>query len=661
MTAAWKVHLLAVCGYIAMAVVFSWPLPARLATHLTGSPDGDTGVYVWNQWVFRYELVHERATPYATNTIFSLSRRADLSLHNYTTFANLLALPLIGPLGMIRAFNVIYLTMTVLSAYAMFLLAMALTDRAAGPSWLAGILFAWSPTMVTRGMGHFSLVAAAGIPIFLLLLLRVHQHRRLRNALALGAAAALAAFSDVYYGVFCLMLASGYVIGQILEVRRTPERGRRSELATAVDVLIVCMLAFSAVIVVSGGWRFTVLGQEVSMQGIYTPMLVATVLAIIRGAWHYRPAFAPIRSADVWSVARIATYSLVGAAALLSPVLYAVSLRLLEGRFESPPIFWRSSPPGVDLLAFLVPNPNHPLAPAALRQWLAAGRSDAYLENVASLSFVSLGVLLLAWLRGWRPPRLWTTIGITFALLALGPFVHVGHVNTYVPGPWSLLRYVPIVGLARTPSRFIVVALVALAVAFALALTHLASRRQRGKTTAMVAALLCLELLPAPRTLYSAAVPHIYERIAADPRADIRVLDLPFGLRDGTSSAGDFSARSQFFQTYHHKMLIGGYLSRVSRARFAEFRGNDMLDALLTLSEGRHLNPDTRRSMVKAGPAFVRRARIAYVVSDRARTPPALADFAIDAFGLQRLDSDAGYDLYVPALSSKYAPLLASF
>ena len=50
------------------------------------------------------------------------------------------------------------------------------------------------------------------------------------------------------------------------------------------------------------------------------------------------------------------------------------------------------------------------------------------------------------------------------------------------------------------------------------------------------------------------------DMLATDHR---EVLELPFGVRDGTSSHGNFTARSQFFQTYHHKPLIGGYLSRV--------------------------------------------------------------------------------------------------
>src|SRR5688572_26417437 len=151
-------HLAVLVGYIATAVVFSWPLILHLDTDLTGPPDGDTGVYVWNQWVFQHEILVHRRLPYFTHSIFSMVQEANLSFHNYTAFQNLLALPLSGLLGVVSTFNVVFLLMYVLTAYATFLLARHVTGLAA-ESWVAGLVFAWSPLLVTRGMGHFSLVA----------------------------------------------------------------------------------------------------------------------------------------------------------------------------------------------------------------------------------------------------------------------------------------------------------------------------------------------------------------------------------------------------------------------------------------------------------------------------------------------------------------------
>jgi hypothetical protein len=92
---------------------------------------------------------------------------------HYTAFANILALPLERTLGVVATFNLVYQTLTVLTAYATFLLARRLTSGDTVIAWLAGVLFAWSPVLVTRGMGHFSLAAAAPLPIFVLLLMRI--------------------------------------------------------------------------------------------------------------------------------------------------------------------------------------------------------------------------------------------------------------------------------------------------------------------------------------------------------------------------------------------------------------------------------------------------------------------------------------------------------
>jgi hypothetical protein len=326
-------------------------------------------------------------------------------------------------------------------------------------------------------------------------------------------------------------------------------------------------------------------------------MLVLTTLALLRAAWRLRASLKPAARVDAWNLARLTAATGVVATALLSPVLYAVGVRIAAGNFSTPQVFWRSSPGGVDLLALVIPNPNHPLAPAWSTDWLTS-LPGGYIESVVSVPIVVGLTMLVAWRRGWRGSSWWTALAVAFGALALGPFVHVAGWNTYIPGPWALLRYVPVVGLARTPARFSVVMMLAVAVLFATALEWI-GRSQTGRrrfVLAAVAVLLLLELLPAPLTLYSAAVPPFYQQVAA-AMGDVRVLELPTGVRDGTSSVGNFSARSQFYQTAHGKPLIGGYLSRVSGDRVSELRRIDMVDGLIVLSDGGTL-PASREALL---------------------------------------------------------------
>ena len=645
-------HLYVLLGYAVVAIIFSWPLPLQMGTHLTGNPGGDTGVYVWNQWVFRHEIFEHGRLPYFTDSIFSLTRDANLGLHNYTTFQDIVAIPLIPLLGVVAAFNVVYLLMTVLTAYSTFLLARHVTGRVA-EAWLAGLLFAWSPLLVTRGMGHFSLVAAAPLAIFLLVLLKADGHERFRDALALGAVMWMAASTDVYYAVYCLLIGVVFLAARVLSIHRSPRSGRAVAVRWTLDVLILCAAALVGALVVGEGGQISLLGLSVSMRSLYTPMLVLTTLAGLRIAWAFRASLAPNARVDGWRVMRFATVAGVVATALLSPVLYAVGLRLSTVGIESSRVFWRSSPPGVDLLALLLPNPNHAFSPAWFSDWLAS-LPNGYLENVASIPVVLVATLAWAAWTGWRPSRWWAGVAALFGALALGPFVHVAGLNTFVPGPWALLRYVPILGLARSPTRFSVVMILAGAVLFATALEWIGRRHPRWRPAVLAVAgvLLVVELLPAPLTLYAATPPRFYDVVAAAP-PDARVLELPTGVRDGTSSVGNFTARTQFFQTFHNKPLIGGYLSRVSRARVSEVRDDDIVDALFTLSEGGELPEDVISALLEQGPSFIRDANIAYVVIDCDRAPKQLRDFARRAFRLEYIDGEGRLELYKPSAALK--------
>ena len=644
-------HFGVLAGFILVAVAFTWPLAANLQTHLPGPTDGDTGVYVWNLWVFHHEVTIHRTLPYFTDTIFAATGRANLSLHNYTPFANLLALPFVEPLGVVATFNLVYLALLVLAAYSMFLLARRLTGDTC-IAWLAGVLFAWSPALVTRGMGHFSLVAAAPLPIFVLVLLQMGERRDTRSALALGATVAWATACDVYYGVFCVMLAVAYltVSGARVTLSRPARTPRRILFTRALDVVAICLAGLVLALVIGRGWEFVLLGQAVRIRTLYTPVLVLTLLVALRIVLQVHPVVRSISPAQLAAAVRVLAGTAVVAATLMSPLLFAFGARLLEHRTVSTALFWRSSPPGVDLVALVSPNPNHPLAPAALREWIAGLTRDGYLENVASIPLVGVATLLVAMRFGWRADPLLGAITLGFGLLALGPFVRIAGIQTYVPGPWALLRYVPIVGLVRSPTRFLIFAMVGAAALFATAVWVLVGRWPAARRTILagLAAGLLIELLPAPRPLFPARVPSIYQIIASDARDHVRVLELPFGIRDGTMTWGSFTTRTQFYQTAHHKPILGGYLSRVSQRRIRDNERDPVLGTLLRLADGTRLSDADLDILRGQWPAFVRRASVGYVVVDGDRGSPALQAL-VDALPLERLAADGSLTLYRPA------------
>lgn len=642
---AWFSHLAAVFGYVCVAVAFSWPLLPNITTHLTGDPGGDTGVYVWNQWVFQHEARIEHRNPLTTQQIFSMTGRpVDLTQHNYTLFSNLLALPLMGALGTVATFNVVYLMTIVLTAWMTFVLARRVTEGATAEAWLAGLAFAWAPVLVARSTGHFSLVAAAPLAAFIWSLHRVERSERLGDSILAGVSVAWAASCDAYYAVYCLLIAAIYITSRLLRLEWRPGNAQNPG-RWMLDLSILLVGGLVVGLVAGRGGRFEIFGLPVSVRGLYAPVFLLTGLVIARVVLYLHPHVLTDGLPRPRALGLTVAAGLAGMV-MLSPTLYGAAQRVMDGSWVSPPTYWRSSPRGVDLLALVTPNPSHPLV-----RWFAGYQQETaptvFVEYTAALGLVVVAVVAFAvWRAGLRSRGWFWTLGI-FAALSLGPFVHVAGVNTFVPGPWALLRYVPVVSLTRMPGRFAVVAALCASVIFAMALKAIGERwpHRRRHVLAGVAALLAFELLPAPRPLYSAHIPSVYDTVRADPRP-VRILELPFGIRDGVSSQGNFSARYQFNQTRHEKRLIGGYLSRVSSRRFSEIRESPTLTGLLTLSEGRTLTPDDEAQLMARAPAFIERAGLAWVVIHPSQTPPALAAFAIRAFDLERVSADGDAILY---------------
>ncbi len=649
--------LLAVFGYVAASGALSWPLLRHLSTALPGPIGGDTGVYVWNLWLFRHEILVHHRLPYFTSEILSLTPPVDLSLHNYTVFDNLLAFPLIPLWGPVVAYNLVYLSVTVLSALMMFALAKHYC-RSAGAAWVGGLLFAWSPTLVARSEAHLSLVTAAALPAFVVAFLRWWRSGRFANAVLAGLVVAWAVMSDPYYGVYCLMISVAFVGASCLRFSPAEVRlNAPARLRWSVDVALALVGALVVEIVSTGGFDLNILGLRVKAYTLYTPVLLLTVLGGLRLLLAVRPRLTFVRGLPLTRAARGIAGAAIGCALPLIPFFVALAARVADaGRFHAPTL-WRSSPRGVDLLALVAPNPNSLLVGGWLRPW-TTNQPGGFVENVASLTFVGVAVIAVAmWRYRFRPPVFWLVATAGFALLSLGPFVHIAGTNTFIPGPWALLRYVPVVASARMPARFAVPMMMGLAILFAGGLAHI-SRQYPARGHAVlgvVAVALLLELAPVPRVLYDASVPDIYATVAQDPRS-IRIMELPLGFRDGESSYGDFSAASQFYQTFHQKPLIGGYLSRISKREIRRQFKFALVREIIALSDGRALKAAERADLLARARRFAARACLAYVVMDRGRTPESLRRTVIDAFGLTKIGEDDGRELYlVPAAAGAVA------
>ena len=113
-------------------------------------------------------------------------------------------------------------------------------------------------------------------------------------------------------------------------------------------------------------------------------------------------------------------------------------------------------------------------------------------------------------------------------------------------------------------------------------------------------------------------------------------------------SVGNFTARTQYYQTAHRKPILGGYLSRVSQRRVARTRRDPVLRLLLYLSEGHRLLRAMPPIARAEWDAFAAANRVGYVVVDQTRATPELQALIVSTLRLTEIGRDSSFRLYRP-------------
>ena len=294
-------------------------------------------------------------------------------------------------------------------------------------------------------------------------------------------------------------LIGGFAIAySAVLVQRGPLPFRPYRGTLALDVLLVCIAGLIGGMLVGGGRRIEVFTVRISMTRLYTPVLLFTVLALAR-LWIIGTFANLVGLPDETPVpARVLLVSGGACVVLLSPVLSALVGAAGESQWSRPTVLWQSSAPGLDLFSLFVPNPLHPWLGRLFAEG-ARSMPGGFVENVASIPWTLIAVLVAAAAcTAATLPRYWLAFTLFAGCLALGPFIRIGGVLTYVPTPWTLLRYVPVIGAARMPQRMVALVMLGLAILLAFALRELRSRLREspraqgaaGPFTALVAAVL---------------------------------------------------------------------------------------------------------------------------------------------------------------------------
>ena len=573
-------HGCAVCGFALLAVALSWPLALHLGTAVPGAGPGDNLSFVWNFWWFRQAWADPRLSFFQTPFLFA-PFGTSLILHTHTALEAAIASAIPSRVGLLAAHNLVLLSGLTANGAAAYALAFRESRRPLA-AFLAGVMFASSSFVSVHLLGHFNLVHAWGLPVAALAWLAFEENATWARGVMLAAAFTAVTYTDYYFLVFSVAFVCTWTFASVFAVRADWNAARLRQLQRALLALAAAALCGAAFIALSGGFRIELAGRHVSARSTRNAVAAASLLLGVAALIRASPRIS-------WNGAGGDIGRRSRGPLVLGVVLYTIAILPLisgsrslaaSGDYVVPHNAWRSAPAGVDLATVALGNPYNWLTRGITQA--AASRLDINLvEQTAWPGVVAFLLAFLVWRR--RLPysasdTRWVAIGVVFLIWAAGPFVTAFGVNTGVPLPQGLLRYVPIVSNARIPGRAMVMVHLAVAILAAIVVARAGWRRA---PVALLIGVALIDGLTTPFPVYTLRAPGAVERAIEDGSPAANVLELPLGLRDGFRSEGRFDERALAAQTAHGRPLVGGFVARLSPRITDAYRRRPVLAALL--------------------------------------------------------------------------------
>ncbi len=570
--------------YLLLALALTWPLAARLATHNLGEGVDDPAL-TWALWWTRFALLDLGASPLQTDYIFY---PVGVNLVAYTpTFLNgIVSIPLQFAFGVVAAQNLLVFFALVAGGYGTLLLARETMARAGiAPCRRTDLAAALAGAFYAFGAWHFHYVAGANF--FLL-----HNQWLPFYALYLLRWSQQPFRSGARAGIFLVLTAW-------------------TELTFTVFLAIL-----------TGLYLLYVIAGQIP-KGFSSSSRHSVTLSAF-------PHLRPLATA----LAALAFVTAIG----VSPLIINLASDTLRHGYYLAEGTGRYQIFSAEPISFFVPSYHHPL----LGEW-AHTLTDANTQY----AFLGYAALILAGIGrcAAREARFWAALALLCALVMLGPTLIVAGQNTGVPMPFALLRAIPFVNANRYPVRFNVMLALSLAPLLAFGAAHLLRTRRGTFALLALLALLAFEQRVYPLPLNDLRVPALYQTIRDTP-GDFAILELPLGWRGSIPLQGKLDDAAQFFQTAHHKRLLGGITSRTPRYKFQYFLEAPVINSLIALETGREVDETRRAQDRAAAPAVVRFFDIRYVVVNRAKTDAAVLAYAREVLALEELARDDTRTLY---------------
>jgi hypothetical protein len=572
-SAAFRTSLACLIAYAALTIAFTWPVTAGLASDVPG----DLGDSLLNMWILAWGADHLPgllAGPAGWNAFWHGNifhpEPYSLALSEHLFGQVLQIAPVYAATGnAILAYNLIFLSTFVLSAFGAFLLVRDLTgDWRAG--FVAGLVYGFLPYRIAQ-IAHVQVLSSQWMPFALWGIHRYIAHGSTR-ALAGGTAAlVMQNWSCGYYLLFFAPFVPLFAIQQLWTFGRLPDRRAWIGLSAAAAATLVLTVPF--------------LMPYLEVQRLYSfERPLGEIVYYSGNVWSYLTA--PL---DVHAWGRVLRWHegaegdtfLGTAAAILA--LVAIAASVVEARRGTPVQAdsgrWRRIATWVVGMALV------------LQAWgfMMAFLAGGFMFDVAGITIrattpvrllvqtAALLALLLvlsprarAWAARWirLPVPFFVGVLILAMWLSLGPEPHAGPELISGMGLYSLLyEHVPGFTGLRVPARYAMVSGLFLSVLAGFGTATLLRRPWGLAAVGCAAALIVVdaaampltinrtwgerETTPPERVYPPSGAPRVYHRIAALPAGTV-VAEFPFG-------DPAWEIRYVYYASLHRQPIVNGY------------------------------------------------------------------------------------------------------
>lgn len=201
-------------SYIILTLILTYPAILKINTHIIGH--GDATGEVGFLWWFDKAIFALGVNPLHNTYIFH-PLGADV---NDCVFIGLALAPLTHLFGAVVSYNTYVLLTFVLSGFGMYLLVKYLTNDMYA-SFIAGVVYAFSPVHFAHALGHLHILSNQWIPFYVLFLMKMVRDKNKVDTYLCAIFFSLTAITSWTMGVFALVFSVIYLSYIFLTDRKT--------------------------------------------------------------------------------------------------------------------------------------------------------------------------------------------------------------------------------------------------------------------------------------------------------------------------------------------------------------------------------------------------------------------------------------------------------